>query len=139
MPTKRFIALYSKRVEHQEPRSHKTACWMLARDLLHVSSRASFGDSGYIFIRNAPIVRTWADILGRVSGFVFRLQAEAEEQERLAKDLREKIEAKMASQSKVMKSLSEEAATLRSELKSLTEETKARFPLPNSSIRLELT
>lgn len=54
-----------------------------------------------------------------------RLQAEAGEQERLAKDLRERIESKMASQSEVVKSLSEEASTLRSELKSLTEETKA--------------
>lgn len=78
-----------------------------------------------------------AEILGRVSGFMFRLHAEADEQERLAKDLREKIGAKMASQSEVVKSLSEEAATLRSELKTLTEETKARFALPKSSVRLE--
>ncbi|CAM9186530.1 unnamed protein product [Ascophyllum nodosum] len=58
-----------------------------------------------------------------------RLLAKTNEQERLAKDLGQKIEAKRASQSAALKALSEEAAALRSELKSATDETKACMDL----------
>lgn len=77
--------------------------------------------------RTASMVPNALGVKFLLGTHAYRLRSRKEEQTKLAASLEDQVQEKLASQSGEVKALSEEASVLRSELKTVVEETQVRY------------